>query len=109
MAGTDSAAFVEKESDFLHFILSAKPTQSLLLLRNPTISQVDTISEICINIIHGTEVAENPEILEDLKPFKNLIRKLGDVKSGVSEKRTIICKHPQSILKIIQKIELLLP
>jgi hypothetical protein len=100
---------VEIESDFLHFLLSAKTSQSQLLLRNVTISQVDAISEICANIIHGTEVVDNPELLQELKPHKNLIRKLADEKSRVSEKRLIINKHPLSVLKIIQRIESLLP
>jgi hypothetical protein len=109
MAGNADIDYAVIEEDFFRFLQTAKVAQSLLLLRNVTTSQVEAISEICFNISGGSEVVENQELLTDLKQFKHVIRKLSDNDLRIAERRSVINRHPQIVLKIIQKAESILP
>ncbi len=109
MAGNADIDYAVIEGDFFRFLQSAKVAQCLLLLRNVTTSQVDAISEVCFNIVRGSEVLENEELLKVLKRFKHVIRKLSDNDLRITERRSIITRHPQTVLKIIQNAESLLP
>ena len=98
---------VEKEIDFLRFILSGNQSQSTLLLRHITRSQTDAVSEVFLNLLHSEVLPQ--EVVEALKPYKTTIRKVGDSTSSYLIRRLAITKHTPSVYKVLLQVENILP
>lgn len=98
---------VEREREFLRFILTAKEAQCTLLLRTLTRSQTNAISEIFLNILHSETV--KPELLESVKRYRNLIRTVGSVTNSYKVRKGAISRHPRIVLKILLQLENILP
>jgi len=98
---------VERERDFLRFILNTNLRQSTWLLKNLSRSQTDAVSEIFLNILHSDRLSS--ELLDGVKQYRSLIRRVGDTNSGYIHRRTDISKHPRTVLKILLQFESILP
>lgn len=97
----------EGERDFLRFILNTNVRQSTWLLKNLSRSQTDAVSEIFLNILHSDQLSS--ELLDGVKHYKGLIRRVGDTSSDYINRRTHISKHPRTVLKILLQFESILP
>lgn len=97
----------EGERDFLRFILNTNVRQSTWLLKNLSRSQTDAVSEIFLNILHSDQLSSN--LLDGVKQYRSLIRRVGDTSSGYIDRRTNISKHPRTVLKILLQFESILP
>jgi hypothetical protein len=94
---------VVRENVFLRFLLNANVTQSSLLLKNLTRSQVNAVSEVFLNILHSSELSK--ESLEVLRKYKNLIRRVGERTSSYLNRRRAIARHPQLVQRILLQVE----
>lgn len=98
---------MEIHSEFLRFLLVSTHAQARVLLQNTTKGQVNAISEICYNILHGADI--DAELLTSLKKHSNLIRKIGDGSRGVVARRKDISLHSRIIWQILLDFESHLP
>lgn len=98
---------MEIHSEFLRFLLVCTQTQARVLLQNTTNGQVNAISEICYNILHGEDI--DPELLSRLKKHSILIRKIGDRSRGVLTRREDIALHPRIVWKVLLLFESHIP
>lgn len=105
MEGPVSA--LEKEGDFVRFLLSSTPRQSSLLLKNLSLSQLNAICEVFHNLLYSEDI--ETEILDAVKRYKKLIRSLGDKSSSVKLRRKTIATHPLVVVKVLREIEPILP
>lgn len=103
-----SSSAVEREREYLRFILVGKRIQSLLLLRNITLSQTNAVSEIFLNILHSEEIEE--QTVKSLERHRILIRKIGQASTNSNtERRKLIQRHSKVVLKILLQVESILP
>lgn len=102
-------SIVEREGDFLRFLLTARRGQALLLLRNITPRQTNAISEICKNILYSEDLDE--DLLKSLKARTTvtLLRKIGEGQSSLNKRKSEIKLHPVAVLNIVKKVEDILP
>lgn len=98
---------VEKELEFIRFLLTATKVQALLLLQHLTNQQVNAISEIFLNVLFSESI--DPELISGLRKHKLLLRKVGDRKKGVIARRRDISKHAATVLRILYQVESILP
>ena len=94
---------VEKEALFLRFLLNASVTQSSLLLKTLTRSQVNAVSEIFFNILHSPELSV--ESLAALKRYKYIIRRVANRTAGYIARRKAIAQYPQVVQRILLQVE----
>jgi len=98
---------VEREGDFLRFLLTGAQGQVLLLLKNLTIPQTNAISEIFQNILYSPELDE--VLIKSLSKQKNILRKIGEKKSGIGKRKAEIKLHSLAVLRILKRVEDILP
>ena len=98
---------VEKEVEFIRFLLSAKKSQATLLLQHLTKPQTNAISEIFLNLLYSQSL--EPELLSGLKKHRFLLRRVADRKKGVLSRRSEISKHAGVVLRILYQVESILP
>lgn len=98
---------VEKELEFIRFLLTATKVQATLLLRHLTHQQTNAISEIFLNLLVSTSI--EPELISGLRKHKLLLRRVGDRKKGVLTRRRDIAKHAGIVLRILYQVESVLP
>ena len=98
---------VEREADFIRFLLGASHGQACLLLKHLTLGQTNAISEIFQNLLYSEEVDE--DLIKSLAKQKNIVRKIGDRKATVRRRTAEIKRHPVVVLRILKRVEYLLP
>lgn len=98
---------VKAEEDFLHFLLLANVTQGSLLLQHLTKGQTNAISEIFLNLLFSQDLGE--DLVRYLKPHRYVIRNIGNQKSGLNHRRSLISIHHRVVLKILTKVQNTLP
>ena len=97
---------IETELEFVRFLLVCTKQQGVLLLKHLSPAQVNSISEICHNLLYS-DLDES--LLADLKHRKALIRRLGDKQRGVNSRRKDIAKHSAAVLSLLREVEPILP
>jgi len=97
---------VQKEVEFLRFLLVANHSQGTCLLKIITASQTNAISEVFFNILFSQDVGD---LSKELKNHKVLIREIGDKDSGVRRRRNHIVAHTRAVWKILQLVESIIP
>ena len=100
-------SLVETESDFFRFLLNASHKQAILLLKNLTERQTNSIGEVFQNILYSEEIAQ--DLVRSLKKQKNIVRKVGEKSSSVRKRKSVITKHPLTVLRILKHVEDILP
>ena len=96
----------ELEGAFLRYLIRANNKQAKLLLSHATSEQLRAIGEVCLNLLHG-EV--NPELLKDVRPYKNLLRQLADKHLSGKRRREIASRRSKTVLEILRLVESILP
>lgn len=103
----EQISVVEKERDLINFLVTTNRQQANWILKNLTSRQVDSISEICHNLLYSRDTFE--EIVESLQPFKKIIRILGDKDSPRLLRKKTIARKSAAVLKILVRSESILP
>lgn len=98
---------VEKEFEFLRFLLVTNTTQGILLLKHATPAQTNAVSEIFHNLLHSQDLGD--ELVHSLKKHKLLIRRVGEIGVGLQRRRFVLIKQARVILKILHLVESILP
>jgi hypothetical protein len=88
----------EKQHSFLTFLPQASTKQLCFLLKNITTDQLNAIGEVCYNVLFGS-VDTLP-----LKKYTRIIRELGDKHLPRSQRKALVCKHPQFIVQLIKTV-----
>ena len=96
----------EQERAFLRFILQTTVRQASLLLQHATPLQLAAIGEVCFNLMHGEL---NTELIQELKPYRNIIRTLADKQSSISQRRTLASRKSSAIQNILRLCQDILP
>ncbi len=106
-SGSNTVSFVQRELEFVRFLLVCNKQQGALLLKSLTKPQTNAISEIFYNILFSQSLDE--KLLEDLKRHKTLIRRIGDRQSALNNRRRAISLHSGVVFKILLLVEGILP
>lgn len=96
----------EQELPFIRFLIQASNKQARGLLGNITRSQVTAIAEVCYNLLQGQL---EPHLLEDLRIYKHLIRKLADKEIAFTERKDLIIRSCGRVIKVLRLAESILP
>ena len=98
---------VEKEFEFLRFLLVTNITQGTLLLKHATPAQTNAVSEIFYNILHSEDLGD--ELIQSLRRHELLLRRVGDPSAGLQRRRVAVVKHARTVFKILHTAEAILP
>lgn len=96
----------QAERNFLRFLIEASPQQTKSVLKHITPKQLTALSETCYNITHS-EV--DPDIIANLKPYRTLIRELGDKSISAKRRAAIAARHYKKLGRILQTAQPILP
>ena len=98
---------VEREADFIRFLLSVSQFQACLLLKHLTRGQTNAISEVFQNLLYSDEVDE--DIIKSLAKQKHILRKVGDREATARRRTAEIKRHPVAVFRILKRVEYILP
>lgn len=96
-------AHIKKQLVFFNFITKADIKQQKALIKTMSEKQLNSISEISLNIYTGT-FPVRVRYLNSLKPFASSIRLLSSREVTSNRKRVILSRHPKLLLLLIQPI-----
>ena len=102
-----AVSYIQRELEFVRFLLVCNKHQASLLLRHLTPQQTNAIGEIFFNVLYSQDLDE--DLLSGLKRHRTLIRRIGDRQKGVISRRKDIAKHSATVLRILQLVEVILP
>ena len=98
---------VQTEGDFFRFLFTTSRAQGVVLLKNLTPRQVNAVGEVFQNILYSEEL--DPELLKSLKKQKHILRKAGERTASLRKRKTVIKLHPLAVLKILKRVEDIIP
>ena len=93
------------ELPFIKFIIQAPLNQARDLFIKVTETQVTAIAEICYNLLYGDL---EPDLTQDLKPYRRLIRELADKNLSFTQRRKLLVKSMESTLRVLRLSESIL-
>ena len=96
----------EQESAFLNFLLQTNKSQIKALLSHATLSQIQALIEVAYNARFSSL---DQDLVNNLKPYKHLIRKLTDDKLSTTQRRRLVSRRAQSIFNIVHLMKDRLP
>ncbi len=102
-----AVSFIERELEFIRFLLVSNKQQAALLLKHPTPQQVNAIGEIFYNVLYSEDLDQ--ELLCGLKRHRALIRRIGDRQRTLGDRKKDIAKHSSAVLRILHIVEVILP
>lgn len=88
---------LKKHYYFLHALANAHPQQRKALLRTAKNSQIESICEICLNILGGNI----PVNLRKMKKYKNILRNLAKKSSNIQQKRKTLVNQSGGFLPLL--------
>ncbi len=100
-------SFIQKELEFVRFLLVCNKHQGSLLLKHSTPPQANAIGEIFFNVLYSEDLDDT--LIDSLKRHRVLIRRIGNRLRGVNSRRKDIAKHSSTVLSILHQVEVILP
>ena len=94
------SSLVVRHRHFLHKLFQAAkyktPTELAKIIQSANSNQIKALSELSQNLLKATYPKTTKAYLRKMKPFKDVIRKLGSVRSSVKAKqRTLLQQNLQ--------------
>ena len=81
---------IGKHGAFLHYALQAGPKERKLLLKNASKVEINSICEVCKNILAGRIPVKNRHQHQQLCRYRNIIRKLANKAIKLESKRKLL-------------------
>lgn len=83
---------IAKSEPFLKYLARSGPQRRKQLLKHATREELQSLCEICLNILKGNLPLDDRQ-LRSLKKKKTLIRDLGDRHKSIKKKRQLANQH----------------
>lgn len=90
-------AKLKKHQHFLHILAQSHPTQKRALLKTANNGQLESLCEICLNILKGNIPVNSYK----LKKYKNTLRTLAKKSSSIQKKRKMLLNQSGGFLPLI--------
>jgi hypothetical protein len=91
---------IARHIDFLRYLAVAVPSQRKQLLRCLSREQVQVISEICLNLLHGNIEISDEDFLA-LSKHKNILRRLAVKSVDNNTKRELMYRYATCIANLV--------
>lgn len=87
----------------LHVLKDCSPCVRKAILKTSSPKLVQTLCEVCLNVLNGNINLSQPQKLK-LKKYKNTIRELAGTKKSISKKRKILVQKGGFISLILSTV-----
>lgn len=88
---------IKKHYHFLQVLARSHPSQKKALLQTANNSQINSICEVCLNILHGNV----PVNVQRMKKYKNLLRLLAKKSTGMQRKKKMLVNQSGGFLPLL--------
>lgn len=88
---------IKRQYHFLQLLARSHPKQKNALLKSANNAQIESICEICLNILNGNI----PANVTKLKKYKNLLRMLSKKTCSLQKKKKMLINQSGGFLPII--------
>lgn len=88
---------IQRQYHFLQMLARSHPRQRHALLKSANNAQIESVCEICLNILNGNIPANAAK----LRRYKNLLRMLSKKSSSLQKKKQILVNQSGGFLPII--------
>ena len=95
------SSIVQKHWFFIHFLLKTKARkQRRAVIKSADKDQIKALAEIIANTLGGS-IPVSPTGRKQLRPFKNILRKISQKTTSGKDRKHLIFKHIVLIIKLL--------
>ncbi len=98
------SAKLKNNWSFIELITTTSNLQAQALLNTLSTSQIETVIEIILNLLHHN-ISLSPDIIKKLKRYKRFFRDLTAKSITLSKKKTDIRRKRALIVYLLQKVK----
>lgn len=98
---------IKKNKTYLQLLIGTHKAQQKALLSTISLEQLKAISEIALNILHGT-LPLTASLKKVLTRHRNIIRLLGGKKTSQKKKKNCLLKNIKALGVLLKSVEPLL-
>lgn len=91
------------QSVFLKLLYETNPKQRFIIISNLTKTQLDTLSEVALNIYKGI-FPNTQTYVEALKPYRSPMYRLGSKYVQQSQKKTLLKRYNKIIPSLLRPV-----